>query len=110
MDSFRAGLRYPFLSSTSLFFLGVNLNKFGLETIGVTLTSKLNTNKEIEMDLKPINGNEDDGNIAIQMFPAPLENAIGSPSGFVNWSFNFSIYRASKVENYRIHPMDGLVA
>ncbi len=108
-DSFRAGLRNPHISST-LVFLSVNLNKFGLETVGVTFTSIMDDSKEIEMDPKTIQGNEDDENMAIQMFTAPLGNFVGLSSDFVHWSFNFSIYLASKVENYRVHPMDGLVS
>jgi len=69
----------------------------------------MDTSKEVEMDLQTINGNDDDENSAIQIFTAPLGNVVGSSSGFVNWSFNFSIYLASKVENYRVHPMDSLV-
>ena len=75
----------------------------------VTFTSRMDTSKEVEMDLKTINGNDDDENSAIQIFTAPFGNVVGSSSGFVNWSFNFSIYLASKVENNRVHPMDSLV-
>ena len=69
--------------------------------VGVTFTSRMDTSKVVEMDLQTINGNDDDENSAIT---APLGNVVGSSSGFVNWSFNFSIYLASKVENYWVHP------
>jgi len=113
-DSFRTGLRNPrelrSRSSRTLFFITINLIRFGLEAIGVTFTTERDDSKVVEMEIKTISGKEDDKNRAIQLFTAPLDHELSQLDWSFNYNFNFTIYLTSNVESYLALQIDDLLS
>ncbi len=102
-DSFRIGLKNPSPPSPpTLIFFTMNLNKIGLKATAVNYSSDNDFNvKQMDYNI----GREEDENGALQMFTAPLQDAVVGKTSFL-----FTIYLNGILDNYRVQQIDGLLS